>query len=404
MLTGSKLAFFIDGRFVCSGLVARALERTGRIFDRDPSHIAPADLAKYLRGRHGSRGGAGGGVAAQHGPDELGPGPDARASGRRSTGGTRSSSGTGTAGRPPRRSWRPPATTRATCSSCGVSAGGFATEAAGAPAACGRGAGAQVGRSCASRGCWPALRVPAARSSASARRDPGRRAEPGEHPPRVRERLPRLGGVPVAPQVLAEAQPGTRLLERLPGPLVVAQRVGERCLRALVVAEQQRGAAGGDGLRGGSVRGGGLPLEHRHGTPGPLGRAGPNVRLDQVTCPVEQHGAAEPVGERELGRDREVADRGVRLPGSQLQQPHRSLRTGLHDPHAGGGAEPARERGVLAAGGVGSRDRPRAGPASPAPRVPRSPSRSRARARRAAWAWVSPGPSRRRASRPRRAT
>jgi uncharacterized protein YycO len=47
MLTGSKLAFFIEGRFVCSSLVARALERSGRIFDRDPSHIAPADLAKY---------------------------------------------------------------------------------------------------------------------------------------------------------------------------------------------------------------------------------------------------------------------------------------------------------------------------------------------------------------------
>jgi len=25
MLTGSKLAFFIDGEFICSGLVARAL-------------------------------------------------------------------------------------------------------------------------------------------------------------------------------------------------------------------------------------------------------------------------------------------------------------------------------------------------------------------------------------------
>ena len=49
MLTGSKLAFFIDGRFVCSSLVARALERSGRIFDRDPSHVAPADLAKYYR-------------------------------------------------------------------------------------------------------------------------------------------------------------------------------------------------------------------------------------------------------------------------------------------------------------------------------------------------------------------
>jgi hypothetical protein len=48
MLTGSKLTFFIDGQFVCSGLVARALERTGSIFDRDSSHIAPADLAKYF--------------------------------------------------------------------------------------------------------------------------------------------------------------------------------------------------------------------------------------------------------------------------------------------------------------------------------------------------------------------
>ena len=50
MLTGSKLTFFIDGQFVCSGLVARALERTGSIFDRDSAHIAPADLAKYFYG------------------------------------------------------------------------------------------------------------------------------------------------------------------------------------------------------------------------------------------------------------------------------------------------------------------------------------------------------------------
>ena len=48
MLTGSRLTFFIDGQFVCSGLVARALERTGSIFDRDSAHIAPADLAKYF--------------------------------------------------------------------------------------------------------------------------------------------------------------------------------------------------------------------------------------------------------------------------------------------------------------------------------------------------------------------
>jgi hypothetical protein len=47
MLTGSKLAFYIEGRFVCSGLVARALERSDRIFDRDPAHIAPGDLVKY---------------------------------------------------------------------------------------------------------------------------------------------------------------------------------------------------------------------------------------------------------------------------------------------------------------------------------------------------------------------
>lgn len=58
MLTGSKLTFFIDGRFVCSGLVARALERTGSIFDRDPAHMAPADLAKYFLSPPGTSCGA----------------------------------------------------------------------------------------------------------------------------------------------------------------------------------------------------------------------------------------------------------------------------------------------------------------------------------------------------------
>ncbi|MGH3905479.1 MAG: hypothetical protein ACRDTE_15015 [Pseudonocardiaceae bacterium] len=48
LLTGSKLAFFIDGQFVCSGLVATALERTGCIFNRSAAHIGPADLAKYF--------------------------------------------------------------------------------------------------------------------------------------------------------------------------------------------------------------------------------------------------------------------------------------------------------------------------------------------------------------------
>jgi hypothetical protein len=47
-LTGSKFAFFIDGEFHCSGLVARALERTEALFTKDPVRIMPADLAKYL--------------------------------------------------------------------------------------------------------------------------------------------------------------------------------------------------------------------------------------------------------------------------------------------------------------------------------------------------------------------
>lgn len=46
-LTGSKFTFFIDGTFICSGFVARAMERTSAIFNLDPVHITPADLAKY---------------------------------------------------------------------------------------------------------------------------------------------------------------------------------------------------------------------------------------------------------------------------------------------------------------------------------------------------------------------
>jgi hypothetical protein len=49
LLTGAKVSFFVDGQFICSGLVARALERTGAIFNRTSSHITPADLAKYYR-------------------------------------------------------------------------------------------------------------------------------------------------------------------------------------------------------------------------------------------------------------------------------------------------------------------------------------------------------------------
>ncbi len=48
LLFGGKFSFFIDGQTICSGLVARALERTNVIFDRSPSHIMPADLAAYF--------------------------------------------------------------------------------------------------------------------------------------------------------------------------------------------------------------------------------------------------------------------------------------------------------------------------------------------------------------------
>ncbi len=53
LLTGGKFSFFVDGQMICSGFVARALERTDAIFNREPVHIMPADLAKYysVRGR-----------------------------------------------------------------------------------------------------------------------------------------------------------------------------------------------------------------------------------------------------------------------------------------------------------------------------------------------------------------
>lgn len=49
LMTGGKFSFFVDGTEICSGFVARAQERTGAIFSRQPSHIMPADLAKYYR-------------------------------------------------------------------------------------------------------------------------------------------------------------------------------------------------------------------------------------------------------------------------------------------------------------------------------------------------------------------
>lgn len=49
LLTGGKLTFGFEGQQICSGLVARAMERTPAIFDRNPEDIMPADLAKYYR-------------------------------------------------------------------------------------------------------------------------------------------------------------------------------------------------------------------------------------------------------------------------------------------------------------------------------------------------------------------
>ena len=46
LLTGGKFAFAFDGQLICSGLVARALERTTAIFKHDPARIMPAELAE----------------------------------------------------------------------------------------------------------------------------------------------------------------------------------------------------------------------------------------------------------------------------------------------------------------------------------------------------------------------
>ena len=47
LITGGKLTFGYQGQAICSGLVARALERTHAIFNRNAEDIMPADLAKY---------------------------------------------------------------------------------------------------------------------------------------------------------------------------------------------------------------------------------------------------------------------------------------------------------------------------------------------------------------------
>ena len=49
LLTGCNLTFEIDGQFICSVLVARTMERTQAIFNRNTEGIMPADLAKYYQ-------------------------------------------------------------------------------------------------------------------------------------------------------------------------------------------------------------------------------------------------------------------------------------------------------------------------------------------------------------------
>jgi Permuted papain-like amidase enzyme, YaeF/YiiX, C92 family len=49
LLTGTTLKFGFNGQMICSGLVARSLERTTAIFKQEPSHIMPAELAKIYK-------------------------------------------------------------------------------------------------------------------------------------------------------------------------------------------------------------------------------------------------------------------------------------------------------------------------------------------------------------------
>lgn len=48
-LVGGKYDVSVDGTMICSGFVARTLERAGYIFDRDPTHEMPADLARHFK-------------------------------------------------------------------------------------------------------------------------------------------------------------------------------------------------------------------------------------------------------------------------------------------------------------------------------------------------------------------
>ena len=48
LLTGGKLVFVLDGSYICSQLVAEALERAGYDWPRDAASMSPGDLAQFL--------------------------------------------------------------------------------------------------------------------------------------------------------------------------------------------------------------------------------------------------------------------------------------------------------------------------------------------------------------------
>lgn len=73
LVTGAKLSFFIDGQFICSALVAQALERTTAIFNRSPVHVTPADLAKYYQVAIPAHSGTAAGTPAPQGQRPAGP-------------------------------------------------------------------------------------------------------------------------------------------------------------------------------------------------------------------------------------------------------------------------------------------------------------------------------------------
>ena len=55
LVTGLRLNVSYNSHLVCSALVARALERTDAIFDDEPAHMLPADLARYFNVRGPAR-------------------------------------------------------------------------------------------------------------------------------------------------------------------------------------------------------------------------------------------------------------------------------------------------------------------------------------------------------------